>query len=73
MLNLYWKCLCLTLPAVPDGCGPWRRLIDTFQKSPSNVLEQEAETTNHTAYRVQSRSIVVMTTGHCGTETFREA
>jgi isoamylase len=61
MINAYWESLCFSLPAVPDGSGPWRRLVDTFQDSPSDFLEEEAETGHHTAYTVQSRSIVLMT------------
>jgi glycogen operon protein len=68
MVNAYWESLCFSLPAAPDGCGPWRRLIDTFQDASSDLLEQEAETQCHTAYTVQSRSIVLMTTGRCGIE-----
>jgi len=68
MVNAYWEPLCFSLPAVPDDCGPWRRLIDTFQNAPSDFLEQEAETRRRTAYTVQSRSIVLMTTGRCGIE-----
>ena len=61
MINAYWESLCFSLPVVPDGYGPWRRLIDTFQDSPLDFLEQEAETKRHSAYAVQSRSIVLMT------------
>ncbi len=61
MVNAYWESLCFSLPTVPDGCRPWRRLIDTFQDSPSDFLEQEAETQHATTYTVQSRSIVLMT------------
>jgi len=68
MINAYWEPLSFTLPPLPGGCGPWRRLIDTFQDSPSDFLEQEVETTDHTTYTVQSRSIVLMTTGGCGSE-----
>ena len=68
MVNAYWESLCFSLPAVPDNCGPWHRLIDTFQDSPSDFSEQEAETKHYTAYTVQSRSIVLMTTGRCGIE-----
>src|SRR6202046_1448354 len=69
MINAYWESLCFSLPAVPDGCGPWRRLIDTFQDAPSDFLEQaEAETHHPTTYTVQSRSIVLMTTGRCAIE-----
>jgi isoamylase len=68
MINAYWESLCFSLPAVPDGCGPWRRLIDTFQDALSDFLEQEAATQHPTAYTVQSRSIVLMTTGRCGIE-----
>jgi isoamylase len=69
MINAYWESLCFSLPAVPDGCGPWRRLIDTFQDAPSDFLEQaEPETQHPTTYTVQSRSIVLMTTGRCAIE-----
>jgi isoamylase len=68
MVNTYWESLCFALPDVPDGCGPWRLLIDTFQDTPSGFLNQEAETQCHTAYTVQSRSIVLMTTGGCAIE-----
>ena len=61
MVNAYWKPLCFSLPLVPEGCGPWRRLIDTFQDSPLDFLEQDAETQHHSSYTVQSRSIVLMT------------
>jgi isoamylase len=61
MINAYWESLCFALPSVPEGAGPWRRLIDTFQGSPSDFLEQEAETQHQTSYTVQSRSIVLMT------------
>jgi glycogen operon protein len=73
MVNAYWEPLCFALPAVPDGWGPWRRLIDTFQDSPSDFLEVRVETTNHTACDVQSRSIVLMTTGRCGIEISHQA
>jgi isoamylase len=73
MVNAYWESLCFSLPPVPDGCGPWRRLIDTFQDSPSDFLDEGAETTDHIAYSVQSRSIVLMTTGRCGIEISHQA
>ena len=63
MVNAYWEPLYFALPEIPAGRGPWRRLIDTFQKTPSDFLEQEAEAEQHTAYTVQSRSIVLMTAG----------
>jgi isoamylase len=72
MINAYWESLCFSLPAVPDGCGPWRRLIDTFQDARSDFPEQEAETQHPTTYTVQSRSIVLMTTGQCAIETSHE-
>jgi glycogen operon protein len=68
MVNAYWEPLSFSLPAVSEGFGPWRRLIDTFQDAPSGFLEQEGETQGQTAYTVQSRSIVLMTTGRCGIE-----
>jgi len=60
MINAYWEPLSFSLPAVPDGCGPWRRLIDTFQDAPSDFVEQGAEMTQG-AYIVQPRSIVLIT------------
>jgi glycogen operon protein len=68
MINAYWESLCFSLPPLPDGCGPWRRLIDTFQDAPLDFLDQEAETQHSTAYTVQSRSIVLLTTGGCAIE-----
>ena len=68
MINAYWESLSFSLPDLPAGCGPWRQLIDTFQDAPSDFLEQEAETNHRTAYTVQSRSIVLMTTGQCAIE-----
>jgi isoamylase len=69
MINAYWEPLSFALPSVTDDCGPWRRLIDTFQNSPLDFEEQGAETTNQSAYTVQSRSIVLLTTGQCGIAT----
>ena len=63
MINAYWEPLCFSLPTVSDNRGPWRRLIDTSQESPLDFLEQETETQDQAAYTVQSRSIVLMTTG----------
>ena len=68
MINAYWEPLTFSLPPVPDGCGPWRPLIDTFQDAPADFLEQDAETQHYTAYTVQSRSIVLMRTGRCAAE-----
>jgi isoamylase len=69
MINAYWEPLSFFLPAVPDGCGPWSLLIDTFQEAPSDFIEQETGTQQHTTYTVNSRSIVLMKTGRCAVET----
>jgi glycogen operon protein len=69
MINAYWEPLSFALPVVADDCGPWRRLIDTFQEEPLDFQEQGVETTNQSAYTVQPRSIVLLTTGRCGIET----
>jgi glycogen operon protein len=61
MVNAYWESLCFSLPAVPDGCKPWRQIIDTSQDTPSDFLEQETETKHHTAYIVHARSTVLLT------------
>ncbi|MEO6804461.1 MAG: glycogen debranching protein GlgX [Granulicella sp.] len=68
MVNAYWESLSFSLPTIPDGCGPWRPLIDTFQGVSPDALGQKAETQPHTTYTVQSRSIVLMTTGRCGSK-----
>jgi isoamylase len=68
MVNAYWEPLQFSLPTLPAGCGPWRRLIDTSQDAPSNFLEQDDEPQDHTTYTVPFRSIVLMTTGECGAE-----
>jgi isoamylase len=60
MFNAYWEPLCFSLPSALEGCGPWHRLIDTFQDPPSDFLEQASETTHSSTYTVQSRSIVLM-------------
>jgi len=66
MVNAYWEPLQFSLPALPGGCGPWRRLIDTFQDAPTDFLEQEDGIQYQTTYTVRARSIVLMTTGECG-------
>ncbi len=68
MINAYWEPLSFALPVVAEDCGPWRRLIDTFQDEPLDFQEQGVETTNQSAYTVQPRSIVLLTTGRCGVE-----
>jgi isoamylase len=54
MINAYWEPLCFSLPPLPEGCGPWRRLIDTFQDPPSDFLEQKDEAQNYTVNLVRS-------------------
>ena len=66
MINAFWEHLTFALPAVMGNCGPWRRLIDTFQDEPLDFQEQGTKMTNQSAYTVQSRSIVLLTTGRCG-------
>jgi isoamylase len=66
MFNAYWEPLDFEFPVVPADCGPWRPLIDTFQDVPSDFPERESEMQRHTGYTVQSRSIVLLTTGRCG-------
>jgi isoamylase len=66
MINAYWEPLRFALPAIPADCGPWRRLIDTFQDAPSDFPESGTETTHDSAYTVESRSIVLVMTGRCG-------
>ncbi|HEY1577106.1 MAG TPA: glycogen debranching protein GlgX [Terracidiphilus sp.] len=65
MINAYWEPLSFALPAVADDCGPWRRLIDTFQDAPFDFEEQGAETSDQSTYTVQPRSIALLATGRC--------
>jgi len=60
MMNAYWEPLSFSLPADSDCCGPWRRLIDTFQETPTDFPEQKSEPAE-AAHIVQPRSIVLMT------------
>jgi isoamylase len=69
MINAYWEPLHFALPEVPADCGPWRRLIDTFQDAPWDFPEPGTEITYDTAYAVEPRSIVLVTTGRCGDKT----
>jgi isoamylase len=71
MINAFWEPLEFSLPVVPGGCGPWRRLIDTFEDSQSDFLEKEAEGSPYSLYNVQPRSIVLLTTGQCGRDLFQ--
>ena len=68
MINAYWEPLRFSLPDIPCECGPWRRLVDTFQDPPADFLQQEAEAHSPAIYTVGPRSLVLMTTGACGAE-----
>jgi isoamylase len=68
MVNAFWEPLEFSVPGTPGGCGPWLRLIDTFQDVPTEFLEQGAAVLRLNTFTVQSRSIVLLTTGLCGLE-----
>jgi isoamylase len=72
MVNAFWEPLEFSVPVTPGGCGPWLRLIDTFQNAPTEFLEQGAAAFRRNTITVQSRSIVLLTTGLCGLEFINE-
>jgi glycogen operon protein len=72
MINAYWEPLSFALPVVPNDCGPWHRLIDTFQDPPSDFEEHGVEITNQSVCTVQSRSITLLATGRCDPELIRK-
>jgi len=62
ILNAYWQPLDFELPRVNEaGKNPWRRWIDTAFDSPYDILQWEtAESVPGYAYRVESRSVVML-------------
>jgi isoamylase len=62
ILNAFWEALDFELPAVDTGIeNPWRRWIDTFLDSPSDISEwQSAPPVPGFIYRAGPRSVVVL-------------
>lgn len=62
IFNSYWELLEFELPRIgTDGRSTWRRWIDTFRKSPADIVPwQEAPLLNSPSYRVGPRSVVVL-------------
>ncbi len=60
-LNAYWEALDFELPPLPDGASPWRRIIDTAEPSPRDLVEfADAEVASGTTLRVEARSVVAL-------------
>ena len=62
VMNAYWEPLQFELP-LPDSprAGAWRRWIDTGLESPQDIVEwQAAPAVSDGAYRVESRSVVML-------------
>jgi isoamylase len=62
ILNAYWEPLDFKLPSVTTGVqNPWRRWMDTFLDSPSDISEwQSAPPVPGFVYRAGPRSVVVL-------------
>ncbi len=62
ILNAYWEPLEFQLP-VREGCGAWRRWIDTALASPDDITPwREAPELEGPTYRAQERSVAVLLT-----------
>lgn len=62
MLNAYWESLTFTLPQPHNG-AQWHRIIDTSLPTPEDICPPDAAPpVEATAYRVASRSAVVLMT-----------
>ena len=60
-LNAYWEALDFELPPLPDGASPWRRIIDTAEPSPRDLVEfADAEVASGPTQRVEARSVVAL-------------
>jgi isoamylase len=64
MLNAYWEPLEFELvPLQSRTGGGWRRLVDTWQEPPEDVMSiGDAPMVEGQTYRVQPRSMVVLAT-----------
>jgi glycogen operon protein len=63
ILNEYWEPLEFELPPTAGG-GPWRRWIDTFLRSPEDIVEwQAAPPVSGNTYRAGPRSVVMLVAG----------
>lgn len=60
MFNFFWEELKFELPSCPDVGKSWRRIIDTFLASPSDIIDGLTEVVTDATYSVQPRSIVAL-------------
>jgi glycogen operon protein len=64
ILNAYWEPLTFELPKPVSG-DPWRRWIDTALDSPQDIVTwQTASAVSAGTYRAESRSVVMLFSGH---------
>jgi hypothetical protein len=67
MINAWWQPLVFTLPPADFGGQHWRRWINTASPPPQDIVGwDEAEPIESPTYTVESRSVVVLITGHQG-------
>jgi glycogen operon protein len=61
IMNAYWEPLEFEVPS-EQGSKPWRRWIDTSLNSPEDIVDWQvaASISDRRAYRVESRSVVVL-------------
>jgi glycogen operon protein len=60
MLNAYWEPLRFAIPPLPGKTRSWFRIVDTFQTSPLDILDDLREAVAEFTYEVQPRSIVLL-------------
>lgn len=64
MLNAYWDTLTFELPKTPTNGRSWRRMVDTFLPSPSDIFDGvTAPRVADSTYIVHPRSVVILVTG----------
>ena len=60
-LNAWWEPLDFDLPPPPPRASGWRRVIDSAQPAPRDLVEgPDAEPVSGATHRVQARSVVVL-------------
>jgi glycogen operon protein len=62
VLNMYWDALDFEVPIVP--ARRWRRLVDTAQPSPEDIVEAaHQEPIEGDRVRVEGRSVLILLSG----------
>jgi glycogen operon protein len=64
MLNAYWDALTFELPKTAAKGRSWRRMVDTFLPSPSDIFDGlQAPRVPDSSYTVHPHSVVILVIG----------